>query len=289
LNFSDQYPFSGKHHITQYGYNMHYLDEGPKDGPVVVFLHGNPTWSFMYRNVIKELKSTHRCIAPDHIGCGLSEKPHAEDFPYDLKSHSENIRGLLDHLQIKQFSLVVHDWGGAIGLTAFRDQLDRVEKLSLLNTAAFNDEDVPKRILFCRLPLVGSLFVRGLNGFAWPATFMATVKGLSAEVKRGLLAPYDSWRNRVAVWRFVKDIPYEADHPTRSLLKETESMIKNLAKTPILSCWGMKDFCFHPGYLKQWKKHLPHIDSHEFNDAGHYIIEDKCDECVALLSSFLRK
>ena len=266
---------------------MHYLDEGPKDGPVVLLLHGNPTWSFMYRNVVEKLKATHRCIAPDHIGCGLSDKPKASDFPYDLKSHAANVWGLLEYLGINQFSLVVHDWGGAIGLTAFRHQLDRIRKLTLLNTAAFNDNDVPKRILFCRLPLIGDLFVRGLNGFAWPATFMASAKGLTQDAKKGLLAPYDNWGNRVAVWRFVKDIPFEGNHPTRPLLNETESVLRNLKNIPTVACWGMKDFCFNPDYLKKWKTLIPNLISHEFHDAGHYILEDKCSECVQIISSFM--
>jgi haloalkane dehalogenase len=289
LNYSDQYPFSGKYYLDQYGHKMHYLDEGPEDGPVVLLLHGNPTWSFMYRNVVQKLKNTHRCIAPDHIGCGLSEKPGVADFPYNLKSHAENIWGLLEHLGIKQFSLVVHDWGGAIGLTAFRDQLDRIQKLTILNTAAFIDKDVPKRILFCRLPFIGDFFVRGLNGFAWPATFMASAKGLSQSIKRGLLAPYGSWRNRVAVWRFVKDIPFEENHPTRPLLRETENVLKNLDNIPTIACWGMKDFCFNPNYLKKWKRLIPGLISHEFHDAGHYILEDECEECVQIISSFIRK
>ena len=266
---------------------MHYLDEGPHESPPILFLHGNPTWSFMYRNLICELSKTHRCLAPDHLGCGLSDKPSSNEFAYDLKSHSQNIFDLLEELSIDQFSLVVHDWGGAIGLTAFRNQLSRLKKIVLLNTASFHSTDVPKRILFCRLPLIGSLFVRGLNGFAWPATFMATAKGLSKDAKAGLLAPYNSWRNRIAVWRFVKDIPYESNHPTRTLLKETESQLAELKTKEIISCWGMKDFCFHPGFLEKWKNILPNLKSYEFEDSGHYILEDNYSDCVEKIKPFL--
>ena len=266
---------------------MHYLDEGPREANPVLFLHGNPTWSFMYRNLICELSETNRCVVPDHIGCGLSEKPVLSEFAYDLKSHSKNIFDLLQELSIDQFSLVVHDWGGAIGLTAFRDELNRLKKIVLLNTASFPSSDVPRRILFCRLPLIGSFFVRLINGFAWPATFMATAKGLSKDAKNGLLAPYDSWRNRIAVWRFVKDIPYESNHPTRTLLKETEFKLSELKTKEIISCWGMKDFCFHPEFLKKWKNILPNLKSYEFEDSGHYVLEDNYSDCVKKIKPFL--
>ena len=129
-----QYPFQRNYFSTKSGHRMHYLDEGPRESIPILFLHGNPTWSFMYRNLISELSKTNRCLAPDHLGCGLSDKPSSSEFAYDLKSHSQNIFGLLEELSIDQFSLVVHDWGGAIGLTAFRNHLSRLKKIVLLNT-----------------------------------------------------------------------------------------------------------------------------------------------------------
>ncbi len=267
---------------------MHYLDEGRSEDPPVLLLHGNPTWSFMYRNLVRELKTANRCIAPDHIGCGLSDKPPVSRFSYDLSSHSLNVFELMNDLAIDRFNLVVHDWGGAIGLTAFRNQLHRINKLVLLNTAAFHSKDVPKRILFCRLPLLGGFFVRALNGFAWPATFMATSKGLSQEAKRGFLAPYDNWANRVAVWRFVRDIPHECGHPTRALLTETQEKLKDLRATEVLACWGMRDFCFHPGFLRKWIEILPDMQTRELHDSGHYLLEDSFEECRAAIEAFLQ-
>ena len=116
---------------------------------------------------------------------------------------------------------------------------------------------------------------------------MATAKGLSKDAKNGLLAPYDSWRNRIAVWRFVKDIPYESNHPTRTLLKETEFKLSELKTKEIISCWGMKDFCFHPEFLKKWKNILPNLKSYEFEDSGHYILEDNYSDCVKKIKPFL--
>jgi haloalkane dehalogenase len=156
-----------------------------------------------------------------------------------------------------------------------------------MNTAAFPSRDVPLRILLCRLPILGALLVRGLNGFAAPATVMAVKKPLPRPVKRGFLYPYQSWDNRVAVWRFVKDIPYEKNHPTLPLLKETSDSLASYNKTPVLACWGMKDFCFHPGFLKEWEKRLPHIKSHEFPNSGHYLLEDDFEGCRSKIEPFL--
>lgn len=224
---------------------------------------------------------------PDHIGCGLSDKPAYPDFQYNLESHGQNIIDLLDHLKIDRIRLVVHDWGGAIGLSAFRNQPERIEKIVLMNTAAFPSRDVPLRILLCRLPILGALLVRGLNGFAAPATVMAVKETLPRPVKRGFLYPYHNWENRVAVWRFVKDIPYEKNHPTLPLLKETSDSLASYNKTPVLACWGMKDFCFHPGFLKEWEKRLPHIKSHEFPNSGHYLLEDDFEGCRSKIEPFL--
>jgi len=282
------FPFSGKFHTLASGHRLHYLDEGKASTtPATLFLHGNPTWSFFYRNLLSAWSGQGRCIAPDHLGCGLSDKPPVDQFPYTLESHALNLRTLIDSLDIEEFNLVVHDWGGAIGLTAFRDCPERVKKVVLLNTAAFPSPDVPKRILFCRTPILGSLFVRGLNGFALPATWMASTRGLTPDAKYGLLYPYNSWANRVAVWRFVKDIPHENNHPSLSILKETENSLQRYLETPALACWGMDDFCFHEGFLKQWESHWPHLQSHRLSQTGHYLLEDNLEECRSLIEPFL--
>ncbi len=287
-SIKQSYPFDGETFKTKEGHSMHYLDEGEEGGTPVLFLHGNPTWSYFYRNLILRMRTNVRCIAPDHIGCGLSDKPDFPDYGYNLKDHSENIIHLLDHLGIDRVRLVLHDWGGAIGLTAFRNSTDRVEKIVLLNTAAFPSQNVPKRILLCRWPVIGSFLVRGLNGFAGAATWMATQKKLPKEVKNGFLYPYSNWSDRVAVWRFVRDIPFEQNHPSLPLLKETEGSLKNYLDTEVLSCWGMKDFCFNPGFLSEWEEIWPHMKAHRMDEAGHYLLEDSFDDCWSRIEPFLQ-
>jgi len=113
-----EYPFQGHHYLLKNGFKIHYLDEGSPENLPILFLHGNPTWSFFYRNLVSSLKDQFRCIAPDHLGCGLSEKPSSWEFAYNLEGHSSNLLELLDELEIKKFNLIVHDWGGGIGLSA---------------------------------------------------------------------------------------------------------------------------------------------------------------------------
>ena len=283
----DTYPFEPDSFKLSNGYFMSFLDEGQKDSTPTLFLHGNPTWSFLYRKAVLAWKNLGRCIAPDHLGCGLSDKPSSSKFIYQLKNHAQNIVELVNYLQIKELNLVLHDWGGAIGMTAFSSTPERVKKIVLLNTAAFPSQDVPHRILFCRLPLIGEFFVRSLNGFAGPATWMATVKGLSNRTRKGFLFPYQNWQNRVAIWNFVRDIPYEKTHPSRAVLESTAERLKLFESTPKMACWGMKDFCFHGGFLKDWQKIWPNLQTHQFQSGGHYILEDCFEEVRSKIEPFL--
>ena len=167
----DDFPFQSRY-LNISGNKLHYIDEG--EGPPVVLLHGNPTWSYYYRHLIRILSVHFRVIAVDHMGCGLSDKPAR--YSYTLDRHIENLTIVMDTLTIKTLSLVVHDWGGAIGFGFATRFTDRVEAAVVLNTAAFRSTRLPFRIRVCRWPLIGPLIVRGLNGFARPATVMAVKK-----------------------------------------------------------------------------------------------------------------
>lgn len=286
-SIAEEFPFEENHYNLGSGLRIHFVDDGGKEKFPVIFLHGNPTWSFFYRKLIISLKNHFRCIAPDHIGCGLSDKPTSIQFSYDLKGHSSNLLELINSLKIEKFNLIVHDWGGAIGLSALRHELSRINKLVLLNTASFLSKDIPKRIRICRTPIVGEFFVRQFNGFALPATWMATSKGLSVAAKEGFLYPYRDWNSRIAIWKFIRDIPIGDAHPTTQILRETENSLSELANIPTLACWGMKDFCFHPGFLEQWQKRIPNLKSHSLMNAGHYLLEDDFVNCQKTICSFL--
>lgn len=272
-----EYPFAGNF-FEQPGaaesgspIRMHYLDQG--EGPVVLMLHGNPTWSFYYRNLIKTLVAAgFRCIAPDHIGCGLSDKP--QKYSYTLEQHIQAIEHLIDHLGISRFSLVVHDWGGAIGCGLAGRRPEALEKLVVLNTAAFRSKRIPLRIAAIKIPLLGEFVIRGLNGFAGPAIRMSVEKPLLPAIKKGFLWPYRSWTDRVAVWNFVKDIPLWKWHRSYATLLEVETGLSKLKDKPVQIVWGGKDFCFSKSFLKQWRELFPDAEVHLHEDCGHYILED---------------
>lgn len=269
------------------GHLLHYLDEG--EGPVIVMVHGNPTWSFYFRNVVNLLRRKYRVIALDHIGCGLSDKP--QEYNYCLSQHIENLCALLKHLKIVSCSLIVHDWGGAIGIGYAVRNINAVKGIVILNTAAFRSTDIPLRISLCRLPFIGEFIVRAMNGFAWPATYMAVTKKLSADTKNHYLSPYNSWKNRVAIYRFVKDIPLESNHPSYPTLVEIEKGLQKIkaAEIPMLILWGGKDFCFTKKFYQEWNDRFPAATSIFFKNYGHYILEDGYPEVAPYFESFFNK
>lgn len=272
------YPFEPKRFATRAG-EMSYLDEGPRSDEAVVMVHGNPTWSFFYRNVVLALRGEMRCIVPDHIGCGFSAKP--QDWAYTLPNHIANLRALLDSLQLKRIHLVVHDWGGPIGLGTLLAEPEKLGRVVILNTAAFVDSVVPARIRLCRAPVIGELLVRGLNGFAWPATWMAVSRPLPADVKRGFLLPYGNWADRIATHRFVVDIPSGQGTPSDRALAEIEARLPVLRERDVSIIWGGDDFCFNDHYFQRWQGLLPKAEARYLKGVGHYLIEDARDVVVA--------
>ena len=278
-----QYPFTPKH-FSVGSHRLSYIDEG--NGPTVVMVHGNPSWSYLYRNLITRLQKKYRCIAPDHLGCGFSDKP--QNYPYRLQDHIDNLEQLLEHLQVKRCVLVVHDWGGAIGMGWAGRHPDRIAGLAVLNTAAFFLPKIPFRISLCRWPVIGALLVRGFNGFARSAISMAVKKKMNRLVATGFLAPYDSWANRIAIHRFVQDIPMERAHPSRQTLSRVESSLTKLVDKPMLICWGGKDFCFDRQFYDQWRRRFPGARACYFPDAGHYVLEDEFEEILYSINHFLQ-
>jgi len=263
---------------------MSYLDEGQGD-TAVVMVHGNPTWSFYYRHLVLALRGRVRCIVPDHLGCGLSDKP--QDFNYTLGEHIANLRALLDDLNLKTIHLIVHDWGGPIGLGATLRRPEQLGRVVILNTAAFADTVIPARIRLCRVPGLGAVIVRGFNGFAWPATWMAVTKPLTTDVKKGYLYPYDNWANRIATHRFVVDIPTGRGGANDRALAEVEQKLPLLRNKPVRILWGGRDFCFNRHYFDRWRQTLPEAGADYLAEAGHYVLEDARELCASEISRHL--
>lgn len=269
------------------GGRMHYLDEGPSGGGegAVLFVHGNPTWSYHWRRLIQRLRGARRCVAMDHLGMGLSDMPPR---PLRLADHVENLTRLVDALELSRVTLVAQDWGGAIGLGAALERTDRFESIVLFNTGAFPPPFIPRRIDVCRTPLLGRLALQGFNGFSRAALHMTlTRRRLPRAVAAGCLAPYSSWARRRGVYDFVADIPRKPAHPTWSTLETIERRLPELAHLPVCLIWGMRDWCFTPACLDRFLAAWPHAEAHRLHDVGHWVLEDAPDEAAAILERFL--
>jgi len=281
------YPFE-HHYLLLDGLRYHYLDEGA--GEPVVMLHGNPTWSIYYRNLVTSLQGTHRCVVPDHIGCGYSDKPGDDRYPYTLSRRVDDLAHLIDHLGLETIDLVVHDWGGMIGMTWAVRNPERVKRIVLLNTSAFHlpaTKPLPWQLWLTRT-FVGALMVRGGNAFSAAATYAACTRTpMSRELRRAYTAPYDSWDNRIATLRFVQDIPLRPGDPGYDLVTEVAESLHRLRGKPTLIGWGDRDFVFDHHFLAQWRHYLPDAEVHRFADCGHYVLEDAWAELEPLIQRHL--
>jgi cis-3-alkyl-4-acyloxetan-2-one decarboxylase len=286
--FREEYDFEPNFLETTAG-TLHYLDEGSREAAPILCVHGNPTWSFYYRRLVREFRDSHRVIAPDHLGCGLSDKP--QKWSFRLEDHIANLERLLFELNLEKVTLVVHDWGGAIGLGAAVRHPERFARILVLNSAAFPADRIPLRINVCRTPFLGELAVRGLNAFARAAATMALEhhERMTSVVRRGYLAPYDSWNNRIATHRFVTDIPMRRDHPSYATLEGIDSGLEKLHHLPMRIAWGEKDWCFTPAFLEMWQARFLDAEVLPIEHAGHYVLEDAHEEILPWLHEFVNR
>jgi cis-3-alkyl-4-acyloxetan-2-one decarboxylase len=282
--FEAEYPFES-HYLDLDGLRYHYVDEG--SGPTLLMVHGNPTWNFAWRNLIKPLSAHYRVLAVDHIGCGFSDKP--QSYNYRLAQHIANIERFVTGLDLREITLFGHDWGGAIGMGAAAAQPDRFSRFVLFNTAAFRSTRIPLRIAVCRTPLFGALAVRGLNLFSLAALRSAVAKPerMTPAVRAGYLAPYDNWANRVAVLRFVEDIPLASSHPSYATLAKLEESLPQFRNRPMLLVWGERDWCFTTDFLDEFQRRFPDAQTLRIPDAGHYVFEDAHEKIVPRVEQFL--
>jgi haloalkane dehalogenase len=287
MTLSPLYPFKS-HSIQINRYRYHYIDEGKVDSSPIVMLHGNPSWSFYYRNLITPLSQSNRVIVPDHIGMGLSDKP--QNYPYVLDEHINNLETFIEQLSLKNLSLILHDWGGIIGMGYAIRHPENIKSFTILNSAAFYLPKIPISLKIARSPIIGDTLVRGLNGFAYSALIFGVFhhERISSQIKQGYLLPYNNWANRIGILRFVQDIPLESNHPSRKLLEEIDTRIEMFRQYPMLIAWGDKDPIFTTKhFLAEWKRRFPNAQVHIFKDAGHYILEDAHERVLPLIIQFL--
>lgn len=281
-----EYPFESNF-VSVGQHRQHYIDRGDPGADPLLMVHGNPTWSFYWRHLVAGLSDQYRTIAVDHLGCGLSDKP--TDYDYCLENHIANLCALVEELDLRNVTLLAHDWGGAIGMGTLLKLKDRFKRIVLFNTAAFPPPYIPFRIRVCRWPVFGPVALQGFNLFARAAVTMGTERagGLRGTTADGLLAPYDSWQNRTAIYQFVKDIPLSPSHRTWEVLAGMESELATVKSLPIHLVWGMKDWCFRPECLERLQSHWPDAEVTRFANAGHYVVEDESDAITPIVRKFL--
>jgi cis-3-alkyl-4-acyloxetan-2-one decarboxylase len=289
--YKSLYPWQGHFLDVGQGVRLHYLDEGK--GEPMVMLHGNPTWSFYWRHLVSAFSNEYRVIVPDHVGCGLSDKPGDASYQYVLERRVADLDLLINTLGLKNdITLVVHDWGGMIGLAWATRNPGRVKRLVVLNTAGFGlppGRKLPWQVGMVRYAPFFPVPVRAFNAFSRGANLLCSTRPgrMTDEVKAAYLAPYDSWQHRIAVQRFVEDIPLKPGDRSWPLVQEVSDKLEQFRAVPLLICWGRKDFVFDDAFLAEWRRRLPEAEVHVFEDAGHYVLEDAHEEIAALMRRFL--
>jgi cis-3-alkyl-4-acyloxetan-2-one decarboxylase len=290
------YPFTPKKFEVRPGLSMSYLDEGPREGEVVVMLHGNPSWSYYWRNLVSGLSDPaltkrYRCIVPDHIGMGYSDKPSDRDYDYTLQSRIDDVAALLKHLGIDgPVTLAVHDWGGMIGFGWALTHAMQIKRLVITNTAAFPlpaGKKMPWQLSLGRDSKVGAFVIRAFNAFSSGASYQGVETKMPADVRRAYVSPYNNWANRIATLRFMQDIPLHPGDKAWALVEATGQRLPQFADRPAFIGWGLKDFVFDKHFLAGFRKALPNAQVTAFEDAGHYVLEDKQAELVPAIRTFL--
>jgi len=289
--FEDLYPFDSSF-MNINGHDLHYIDKG--EGKPVLMVHGNPTWSFYFRHLIQRLSKNFRTIALDHIGCGFSDKPDAKTYKYILESRVKDLDTLISRLHISEkINLVLHDWGGMIGLAWAVDHLDKIDKIIITNTSGFflpKEKQFPFALWLIKYIKVFAIpAVLGLNVFAKGALYLGSKTRLAPAVKKGLVEPYNSWKNRIATLKFVQDIPLSPKDQSYDIVNHVDQNLNRLDQASLLFLWGAKDFVFDLAFLNEFKTRFPQAATHVFHDAGHYLFEDKPEETSQLIEAFLNK
>jgi cis-3-alkyl-4-acyloxetan-2-one decarboxylase len=295
---SYDYPFES-HFVTVDGQRMHYVDEG--QGETLLLLHGNPTWSYLYRHIIKDLSPSYRCVAPDHLGFGYSAKPSNAD--YSMRAHIMRLDAFVEKLGLEDVTLVVQDWGGVIGLGWAVRHKAKIRRLVIMNTTGFVPQE---RLGFAKLrpppwgllllwslkvPVLGELFVQGYNGFARHLVPLGIHhrERLTDEVMEGYLDPYPTWSSRRAHLEAVRQVPMGRRHPTWRLLQEIGAELEGWT-VPTQLVWGMRDPVFVPWFLEEFERRLPnHAPSVRIDDASHFLQDDRPDVITGTMRAFMTR
>lgn len=287
-DFGGTFPFQPRF-IDAEGVRLHYVDEGPRDAAPVLMLHGNPTWSYMYRVPIRLLSQAgHRCVALDHMGFGASEKP-PRPREYTLERHVDNTVAAIDALDLHDITLAGHDWGGPIGLGALLRRPERFRAIVLMNTWAWElPSFLPPFLREFRtdglgeiLALAGNLFVESIPGGM-------TRREVDPVMMDAYRAPFPDYWSRIGTLAFPRDIPLSERDPSSGAMSRIHAQLGGL-DLPALFVWGMRDRVFQPVFLEQWRELFPAARVVALEDAGHYLLEDQPEPIAREIADFLRE
>lgn len=285
--FGGTFPFA-PHYAAVNGVRLHYVDEGR--GEPVVLLHGDPTWGYLYRRFIPALSRRRRCIVPDHMGMGKSETP-AAPFPYRLRHHIANLEALVLELALTDVTLVLHDWGGPVGLGVATRHPERIKRLVLMNTwasAPWPGGPFPRLLEIIRSER-GERFVLDRNGYVEPALLGTTFhhECLTEGVMAAYRAPFPTRESRLALLCWSRDIPVADTDPSYAEMQGIEHGLRRFGDHPVLLIWGMRDPVLPASVLHWWQRVFPQAVSHEIGEASHFLQEDAPEEVVDRIEAFL--
>ena len=279
------FPFGSNFFTTPSGHEMHFIDEGA--GEPIVFLHGNPTWSFEFRHLVRDLRSRFRCIAPDHIGFGLSSRSH-QPADYRPEAHADAVAALLDHLDVQDLTLYLVDWGGPIGLDFARKHPDRVKRIVITNTWCWPVARDPHYIMFSFFmsSWLGQYLIKRHNFFVNRVLPMAVAQkdALTPDVMAHYRNALPTPEARSACAAFPGHIVGATDW-LRSIWDDRAAF----AGKPALIFWGFKDIAFREKELSRWKAELTDFEAHEFKDCGHFLAEEAPDRMLPALHAFMER
>ena len=286
-DFGGTFPFKPRH-VQAGDVRLHYVDEGPRDAPTFLFVHGNPTWSYMWRRPIAALSEEgRRCVAFDHMGFGRSDKP-PQLSAYSLERHIENAIAVIDALDLSDVTLVGHDWGGPIGLGALLERRDRLRSVVLMNTWAWElPSFLPPFLREFRTEGLGEILALGGNLFVESIPGGMRRRDADPLMMEAYRAPFPDYWSRAGTLAFQREIPLTERDRSAPLMASIHERLPDLT-VPVLLVWGMRDPVFQPVFLEQWRELLPHAQTVELAGASHFLVEDDPDGVTAAIGDFLR-
>jgi cis-3-alkyl-4-acyloxetan-2-one decarboxylase len=286
-DFGGTFPFEPRF-VSAGDVELHYVDEGPPDAPPLLFAHGNPTWSYLWRRQIAEFSSQgHRCIAFDHMGFGRSDKPRVLA-AYSLQRHVDNALALIDELDLDDITLVAHDWGGPIGLGAMLRRGDRLRRIVLMNTWAWElPSFLPPFLREFRTEGLGEILALGGNLFVESIPGGMRRRDPDPVMMDAYRAPFPDYWSRAGTLAFQREIPLTERDRSAPLMGAIHDWLPGLS-VPVLLVWGMRDPVFQPVFLDQWRELFPEAETVELEDASHFVVEDDPAGVTGAIEGFLR-